>query len=440
MAQAAQSTLPKGVVKAIIAGSIGNVIEWVDWSIYGLAAPFIAAQFFPKSNSISALLQTYGIFAIGFLIRPIGSMVIGPYGDKFGRNKALALSILMMGAGTGLIGVIPTYASIGLFAPFLLIFLRLVQGLALGGEWGAASAFIYELAPPNRRAFISSFRPCGTGMGFFLGSGFVALVTMIFSPETLQSWGWRVPFILAFLTAVLGLYIRMQVQESPEFLKAKETKETSEQPLSDSLKYDKRGMIVVFGFGMIWNSVFYVLYTYMPVYLRNALSVEYGTAMKMTMYATLLYTAMVPFFGWVADKYSKRTLLSVATLGLTIFAYPGFRLISAGQYWLALAVFLFFTVLMGIFGGVAQVVLAEQFPTGTRNTAMGVSYALHNSLFGGTAPLTVTWLIAALNDKLAPAYYMTVCALLGYLAVRYAAYSVPARRIEQKLASGGASR
>ena len=231
MAQPAQSTMPKGVVKAIIAGSIGNVVEWVDWSIYGLAAPFIAAQFFPKSSSVTALLQTYGIFAIGFLIRPIGSLIIGPYGDKHGRNKALALSILMMGAGTGLIGVVPTYSSIGLFAPFLLVFLRLVQGLALGGEWGAASAYIYELAPPNRRAFISSFRPCGTGMGFFLGSGFVTVVTLVFSPATLQSWGWRVPFILAFLTAVLGLYIRLQVQESPEFLKAKETKETSEQPL-----------------------------------------------------------------------------------------------------------------------------------------------------------------------------------------------------------------
>jgi MHS family proline/betaine transporter-like MFS transporter len=310
----------------------------------------------------------------------------------------------------------------------------------LGGEWGAASAYIYELAPPNRRAFISSFRPCGTGMGFFLGSGFVAVVTMIFSPATLQSWGWRVPFILAFLTAVLGLYIRLQVQESPEFLKAKESKETSEQPLADSMKYDKRGMIIVFGFGMIWNSVFYVLYTYMPVYLKTALSVPYGSAMKMTMYATFLYTVMVPFFGWVADKYSKKNLLTAATLGLTIFAYPGFRLISTGQYWLALGVFLFFTILMGIFGGVAQVILAEQFPTSTRNTSMGVSYAIHNSLFGGTAPLTVTWLVAALNDTLAPAYYMTICSLLGFLAVCYASYKAPERRIEHKVVSGGVNR
>ena len=162
MAQTAQSALPKGTVKAIVAGSIGNVVEWVDWSIYGLAAPFIAAQFFPKSSSVTGLLQTYGVFAIGFLARPIGSMIIGPYGDKHGRNKALALSILLMGGGTGLIGILPTYATLGFLAPVLLIVLRLAQGLALGGEWGAASAFIYEISPPNRRALITSFRPCGT--------------------------------------------------------------------------------------------------------------------------------------------------------------------------------------------------------------------------------------------------------------------------------------
>jgi len=423
MAQTAQSALPKGTVKAIVAGSIGNVVEWVDWSIYGLAAPFIAAQFFPKSSSVTGLLQTYGVFAIGFLARPIGSMIIGPYGDKHGRNKALALSILLMGGGTGLIGILPTYATLGFLAPVLLIVLRLAQGLALGGEWGAASAFIYEISPPNRRALVTSFRPCGTGMGFFLGSGFIALVTMIFSPATLQSWGWRVPFILAFLTAVLGLYIRLQVQESPEFLKAKEAKETSEKPLVDSMKYDKRGMIVVFGFGMIWNSVFYVLYTFMPVHLKAALSIPYSDAMKMTVQATLLYTLLVPFFGWVADHVDKKLLLSISTLGLTLFAYPGFRLIGIGNHQVALLAFLAFTLLMGVFGGVAQVTLAEQFPTGTRNTAMGVSYALHNTLFGGTAPLTVAWLTSALHDSLAPSYYMIACSFLGFLAVRYAIYS-----------------
>jgi MHS family proline/betaine transporter-like MFS transporter len=345
-----------------------------------------------------------------------------------------------MGGGTGAIGIIPTYASIGLLAPVLLIFLRLVQGLALGGEWGAASAFIYEIAPPKHRALISSFRPCGTGMGFFVGSGFISLVTMIFPPAALQSWGWRVPFLLAFLTAVLGLYIRLQVQESPEFLKAKEAKETSEKPLTDSIKYDKRGMAVVFGFGMIWNSVFYVLYTFMPVHLKTALSIPYSSAMRMTMVATLLYTAMVPFFGWLADKYDKKTLLSIATLGLTILAYPGFRLINTGNYWIALAVFSCFTILMGIFGGVAQVVLAEQFPTGTRNTGMGVAYAIHNTIFGGTAPLTVAWMTSALHDTLAPAYYMVICSALGFIAVRYASYESEQEQKRKTVLAGGALR
>lgn len=429
MSQTAQSALPTSeVVRAIAASSIGNVVEWLDWAIYGLAAPFIAAQMFPASDATVSLLQTYGVFAIGFLIRPIGAMVIGPYGDKRGRNKALVLSILLMGGATGCIGLVPSYASIGLAAPVLVIFLRVIQGFALGGEWGAASSFIYEIAPANRRAFVTSFRPCGTGMGFFIGSALITVMTMVLPPEMLKTWGWRIPFFCAFFTALLGLYIRLKVHESPEFEQAKAANETSEKPLADSVKYHKKGMAIVFGLAMIWNSVYYVLYTFMPVHLKTALGMPYSTALKMTTLALFAYTALVPIFGLLADRFKKKTLLSISTLGFTIAAYPGFWLIGSGNYWAVLGVFLTFTLLMGIFGGTAQMILAEQFPTATRNTSMSVAYTLHATLLGGTAPLTVTWLTSVLHDPLAPAYYMIVCSAIAYIAVLCATYSSDEKR------------
>ncbi|MGA2991728.1 MAG: MFS transporter [Candidatus Korobacteraceae bacterium] len=415
-------SIPKGLIKAIVASSIGNVVEWMDWAVYGLAAPFIAAQFFPATDPTTSLLQAYGVFAIGFLIRPLGAMILGPYGDKHGRNKALVLSILLMGGATALLGLVPTYASIGIIAPILVMLLRITQGFSLGGEWGAAESYMYEIAPPNRRALVTSLRPSGTGLGFFIGSAMITLMTMAFSPEALRTWAWRIPFLLAAATALLGLYIRLKVPESPHFLKAKEAKQTSQRPLNDSVKYHKRGMAIVFGLAMISNSVYYVLYTFMPVHLKTSGGMSYGSAMKMTTLAMLFNVILIPCFGWVADKYSKKLLLSISTLGFTICAYPSFRLINTGNYWAILGSFLFFVLLYGIYAGAAQMILAEQFPTGTRNTSMSLAFTLHATLFGGTAPLTVTWLTKVLHDPLAPAYYMTVCSAIGYLAARYASY------------------
>jgi MHS family proline/betaine transporter-like MFS transporter len=439
MPQELPAKIPKTVIRAILASAVGNVVEWIDWAIYGLAAPFIAEQLFPKGDPVVSLLQTYGVFAIGFVTRPLGAMIIGPYGDRYGRNRALVLSILLMGGATGLIGMVPTYASIGVLAPVLVIILRCIQGFALGGEWGAASAFIYELAPPNRRSFITSFRPCGTGMGYFIGTGLITLITVIMPPEMLKSWGWRIPFFLAFATALLGLYIRLKVVESPEFEEAKAKNETSANPLGDTVKFNKRGMAVVFGIAMIWNSVYLVIYTYLPVHLSKFAGMTYSSALKICTIALLLYTAMVPLFGWVSDHCSKKFLLTLSTIGFTVFAYPAFMLIGTNQYWAIMTVFLIFSVLMGIYGGTAQMVFAEQFPIGTRNTAMSLSYTLNVTLLGGTAPLTVTWLVSSLKDPMAAAYYMIACSLIAVFAVRYATYTTDEQRVREKtrLAVGG---
>ena len=412
-----QTKLPKGIVKAIVAGSMGNVVEWIDWSIYGLASPFIAQHFFPSDNPTTSLLQAFGVFAIGFLVRPFGAMVLGPYGDKAGRNKALAVSIILMALGTGLIGILPSYASIGLLAPVLLLFFRLVQGFAAGGEWGAATAFIYELAPPNRRAFVSSFRPTGTGLGFFLGSFIITLCTMVFSPEVLKAWAWRVPFVFGFLTGLLGLYIRLQVEESPEFLKAKANKLTSEKPLTDTVKRDQRGIWVVFGLAMVWNVVYYILMTWMPAYLKTVVGLPFDVAMKVASTGTLFYTVMIPVFGWLADKYNKKMMLTVSCLGYIFLTYPAFLLMNSGNYIVIFGVILLFCGLMAIYSGAVPVVIAEQFPTRTRNTGMSLAYTLNVSLLGGTAPMVCTWLSAVTGNPVAPAFYMIAATIVNYVAV-----------------------
>ncbi len=412
-------------MKAVVASTIGNVVEWIDWAIYGLASPFIAAQFFPSDNPTISLIQAFATFALGFMVRPLGAMVIGPYGDKHGRNKALALSIFIMGAATGAIGLLPTYASIGILAPLLLISLRIVQGFALGGEWGAATSYLYELAPPHRRCFISSFRPCGTGLGFFIGSAVLTVSTFFCNPQQMSAWGWRIPFIFAFLTALVGLYIRMKLEDSPLFLKAQKEQKIAKQPLKEMIKNDKRGMAVVFGFAMIFNSVYYVLFTAIPTYLSTTINMTYATAIQITAFSTLFYSLMVPVFGWLADSHDKKKLLLVVSLGYIFLSYPGFMLFGTGNYAIVVAVCLFFSLLMALFAGVSPVVLNQQFATRTRNTSMSVAFTLQASLLGGTAPLCVTWLSAALNDPLAPAYYMIAATVPALLSTVYASYTAP---------------
>lgn len=417
MSQIAQERMPKGIIKAIIAGSIGNVVEWIDWSIYGVAAPIIAHQFFPSDNPTISLLQAFGVFAIGFLIRPFGAMVLGPYGDKCGRNKCLALSIILMALGTGVLGILPTYQTIGVLAPILLLVCRLIQGFATGGEWGSATSFIYELAPPHRRAFVSSFRPTGTGLGFFLGSFAVTMTTMLFSTETINAWAWRVPFFFGFLVGLVGLYIRMHVDESPEFLKAKANNETSETPLSDSVKNDKKGLVVVFALSLVWNVVYYILFTYMPTYLKTVIGIPYDVAMKMASAATLFYTILLPILGWFADKANKKMMLSVSCLGYIFLTYPAFLLMRSAHQptiWITLILLAGF---MSFYSAALPVVLAEQFPTRTRNTAISISYTLNATLFGGTAPLLSTWLASVTGNPIAPGFYMILCTILSYLAV-----------------------
>jgi MHS family proline/betaine transporter-like MFS transporter len=404
-------------LRAVIAAVIGNTVEWIDFAMYGLAAPYIAAQFFPSSVPATSLLQTFAVFALGFLVRPVGAAVLGPYGDKYGRRSALSLSIIMMAVGTGAIGCLPSYAHIGIWAPILVIFFRLVQGFAAGGEWGAAASFLYELAPPHRRAFCSSFRPASNGMGFFIGGFVIAVVASLFSAESISSWAWRIPFIFGFFIGLIGLYIRSKIAESPEYKKAREAKQISEKPLVDMVKYDKKGFLIVFGLVMVWNAVYYIIFTYVPTYLKVTVKIPFSVAMQTNSMATFMYAVAIPFFGWLADKYSKRRMLAISCIGIILMSYPLFRLLNLGTYAIILGAQVFMTLLMAMNAGALPVVIAEQFPTGTRNTSMSMAQTLNVTLFGGTAPMIATYLIKITGSPIAPALYMVVVTCASLAAV-----------------------
>jgi len=419
MRTAASRKIPKSSWKAAIAASLGNVIEWMDWAIYGIMAPYIAAKFFPSGDATVSLLQTYGVFAIGYLVRPIGAIVLGPYADKHGRNKALALSIFLVGGATGCIGVMPGYEQIGVLAPILIVVLRLIQGFSLGGEWGVAEAFIYEIAPTARKGFVCSFRPLGTGLGFFIGSALVTLITTVLPKSSMDVWGWRIPFLIAFFTALIGWYIRRKLPESAEFVKAKNSNALSDSPLANCLKNDKKRIAVVLGLGMIFTSGFTLIFIVMLTSLKTV-GFEYDVAVRINSITMLVYTVTIPVFGWMSDLYSRKKMLIVSCLGYLALAYPGYLLIGSGGVATTVLVFAAFAMLMALYNGAIQTVLAEQFPIQTRTTAMALAFNLQSTLFGGTTPIFVTWATVATGSTVLPAYVLIACAAIALVAVCFA--------------------
>lgn len=419
MTQAAmtRTKMHPGGFRAVVAGTIGNAVEWIDWSIYGLSATWIAANFFPSGDPTVALLQSYALFAIGFLIRPVGAMILGPLGDKKGRNKILAFSIVLMAAGTGLIGAVPSFDQIGYLAPVLVLALRLIQGLAAGGEWGAATAFLYEFAPPDKKAFYGSFRPMSTGLGFAFGSVVMAITATFFSPEALDAWAWRIPFFVAFLLGGVGLYIRWQIDETPDFKKAQENNTISQKPLSDMMTMSRKAAVVMFLLVMMWNVVYYIVFTYMPVYLKTTLHVSTAVAMQTNSIVTLCYSFSIPFFGWLCDRYSKKRFMALSCSAFIILGIPAYMLLDASSYGNLLLIQGAMGLFMAVFSGPATAVFAELFPTNVRNTAISVTYTLNVSIFGGTAPMVCVWLISLTESPIAPAYYMALSAAMSLLAV-----------------------
>jgi MFS transporter, MHS family, proline/betaine transporter len=403
--------LPHETRKAVVAATIGNVLEWYDFGVYIFFAGTIAHNFFPREDPAAALLSSFAVFGVGFLMRPLGGIVIGRFGDTHGRRAALTLTILAMAFGTVMVGILPTYASIGVAAPALLVLARLIQGFSAGGEWGGSTAFMVEWAPAGRRGWYGSFQQASIALSLSLSSGTGALLTAILSPAALSAWGWRVPFLFGIVLALVGGYLRRHVEETPYF-------KAAEKSPARVARGGFAAGLRAFGFTIYWTVAFYVLLHYMPIFTAAHAGVTAAQALTANTVGVVVLMLLIPPSGALSDRVGRKPLLLAscaffAVLSLPLFAVilgqPGFAVIMLIQ--------ILFAAAIALFSGAAPAAIAEMFHTIGRSTWMTPAYALAVAIFGGFAPLIADRLIAITGSPLAPAYYVIASAVVSFIVI-----------------------
>src|SRR2546427_10686380 len=330
-AAASEAVQRKEITKAVAVGAIGNVLEWFDFGVYGYFAPFIGKLFFPCSDPLASMFAAFAVLAVGALSRPLGAVVFGWIGDRAGRRTSLTATVWLMAGSTFLIGILPTYAQIGVLAPALLVVARLLQGLSSGGEWGGSAAFMVEYASANRRGFIGSFQQVSTGAGFLLGSLFGLIVTSTMSERTILNWAWRLPFLSGVLLGAVGIYMRLKLEDTPQFRALRQSGERSKSPLIESLRTQWPGIIVAFGYNVIQSVGYFTMLTFMPSFTSEVLKLPPDQAYLSNSIQILVFVLLLPVMGALSDRIGRRPMLLAAPLILILATYPLFLLIIQGS-------------------------------------------------------------------------------------------------------------
>jgi len=399
--------------RAISAAVIGNVLEWYDFAVYAYMATVIAKSFFPAQDEITSLLSTFAAFGVGFVVRPLGGIVIGRLGDVRGRKTALVLTILLMAVGTVMIGCIPTYESIGVAAPLLILLARLLQGFSAGGEWGGSTAFIVEWAPPEQRGLYGSLQQSSVACGLLLGSGIAALVSTLLSTAAVGAWGWRVPFLLGGLLAPIGLYMRRNIEETPAFTRL--AQQAAAPAVSGSAM---RLAFRAFGFTILWTVSYYIVLSYMPTFLQKYVGLPRTHALWTTSAGLLLLVIAAPVLGWCSDRIGRKPLLLAACIAFLVLSYPLFSiLLSQPSLATAISVQLTLALAIAVFSGPGPAAIAEIFPTAVRSTWMSAGYSVAVAVFGGFAPFIATWLIAHTGNPISPSFYVMAAAAVSMVVI-----------------------
>lgn len=379
--------------KVIVSGMVANGLEWYDYALYGLLAPIISQLFFPAGNSALALIATFGVFAAGFAMRPVGAILFGYIGDEYGRKTSLILSIILMAVPTACIGLLPTYEQIGIAAPILLTVIRLLQGLSLGGAFSGSIAFVVEHAPDKHRGIAGSTSMISMILGILAGSAMATSLSMLLTPEQFESWGWRIPFFFGVLAGGAGFYIRHHVEESPKYLKAKAEGTLSPTPLRDVLKHHRGELFQAIGVYLLVTVPFYILVVFMISFMEKMLNHTASNALFANTIIMLVMLVITPFSAWLSDKIGRKPVLLVTAIGFLLAIGPIFELLCQPDFHSALMAQIAFAVLVGFYIGPVPTFLVEIFPTNIRYTGMSLSYNIAAAVFGGTAPLVSTWLI-----------------------------------------------
>jgi MHS family proline/betaine transporter-like MFS transporter len=401
------------MARMIVAATIGNVLEWFDFVVYGFFAVTIAEVFFPTNDPTVSLLITFGAFGLAYFVRPLGAIIVGGYTDRAGRKAGLLLSISLMMIGTTLMAVTPSYATIGIAAPILITISRLLQGFSVGGEFGSAVSFLAEHGG-GRRGFAASWQFATGGMITVLASLFGVALTTLLTHQQLVDWGWRLPYFFGMLVGPAGLYIRAKVVETPEFLEAEKPPTL---PLADLLRRHPLPVLLALGIAIISNSSFYIL-AYIPTYGVKTLHLPQSTAFTATLIGGLILAIGCPLFGHWSDKISRTRIMVIACWLFVLTSYFAFYLMVA---WPSLAACIIAVSWLNLvkagYSGVLPSLLAEQFPVETRAIGVALGFSTAVSIFGGLAPLVATWLIAVTGDSLSPSYYLIFTAALSLIAL-----------------------
>lgn len=407
--------------KAITAAALGNAMEWFDFGVYGFVAYVLGKVFFPDVSPSVQMIAALATFSVPFLIRPLGGLFFGALGDKYGRQKVLAATIVIMSLSTFAIGLIPSYATIGIWAPILLLLAKMAQGFSVGGEYTGASIFVAEYAPDRKRGFLGSWLDFGSIAGFVLGAGVVVLISTLLGEEQFLEWGWRVPFFLALPLGMIGLYLRHALEETPAFQQHVEKLEQGDREglargprvsFKEVATKHWRSLMTCIGVVAVTNVTYYMLLTYMPSYLSHNLhySENHGVLVIIAIMVGMLFVQ--PLIGFVSDKIGRRPFIICGSVGLFFLAVPAFYLINSGKLGLIFAGLLMLAVLLNFFIGVMASTLPAMFPTHIRYSALASAFNV-SVLIAGLTPTAVAWLVESTNNLYMPAYYLMVIAIVG---------------------------
>ncbi|QIW09148.1 MFS transporter [Francisella sp. LA112445] len=405
--------------KNILPALAGNIADWYEFYIYGMfAAPIVAKLFLPQQEYFIALLYTYLAFALGFFIRPLGALVFGYFSDKYGRKKILFYSLLLMGIPTLVMTILPTYASIGIYAPIFLMIIRILQGFAVGGEIGGAAAFILESSNKNKQNLSGALLISSSFFALLIASGISYCLLKLLNRAQILEWGWRIPFIFGFIIILTGLYIRYKSSETQEFIELKTKNATVKNPISDAIKYEWHNMIITFFISSLVAVLVFMGISYMPTYASHYLGYDLKHILLICTLSIVVLMISTISFGYIADKIGGKNVLIYASITLFICAFPIYQTIIKSHHFAAIAIFTL-AIISGAIIGPIFANTAGLFPVRNRNTGFGLSFNISVSIFGGTAAFIMTLLITATGNYLIPAFYIIFLCIPFFIAVLF---------------------
>ncbi|TDV11113.1 MFS transporter [Paraburkholderia caballeronis] len=408
--------------RAVIATLIGNFMEWFDFAVYGFVAVNIGHAFFPAGNTTAALLSSLAVFGIAFLLRPIGGMVLGVIGDRVGRRESLAIAIIIMSTSTFVLAILPTYQHIGMWATVALVLTRCVQGMSVGGEWMGAGTFIVEYSPANRRGLSASVISATAAFGVAAGSLVVFAISSYLDAPTFDAWGWRIPFVLAVPVGLVGLYMRLKLEDTPVFeeIKARSAGNVQKAPFLASLKEDIRMIGIAFSFASITGLGFYYFVTYMVNYLPVTGHLGRTESVMVSGASLVLYGLFCPLAGWLSDLIGRRKTFLIGIFGHMAFGIPVFFMLSSGSIGIAFVGLVIFASFQALINVMNTVVVVELFPPRTRMTSGALALNLGAGPVAGTGPLIAAALVASTGIAISPAFYLCAIALVTFVILYFA--------------------